>query len=551
MSRRKTSRQLVVSVLMTLVGAVALVAANASAATSGPAAESQTAARGGVYRILNTSDFDHIDSALAYFSHSWSMEGATQLRLYYYPYVKGSASQRIAPMAATGLPRISNGGKTYTITVKKGFRFSDPGGTAVNAASFKRAFDRAVNQKLQSPASSFLDDVASVRATGSHTLQIALKRVAPDFLGRMTMPFFAAVLPSTPIDAEVSKGPLYSAGPYYIREWNRNTSALAVRNPNWNNAKEPWRSLRFANNVDRMTWGGFGGDLATHRLQCERNEADACGFPTAQAKELADKYGVNKGRFMVDKDVLVWRVDMNNEQPLFRNNPGLRKAVLHALDRRFMTAQHGFLAGNRTDQMLPPLMPGFKDFNLYSLKGPNYTRAKALAQNNLRGGKAIFYAYNRAQGPGVAQSVQFNLKQIGLDVEIKMFDRVVQNTKSGTRGEQFDLTHEGWHADYLDPSQFINVILDGRRLQAENNVNSSYFSGGGVKNYTQKLDAAYAASGAERLNLYSALDRDIMANGAPSAPYIAGTTRRFYGPDVGCYLANGQIGVVLVNICKT
>ena len=42
-----------------------------------------------------------------------------------------------------------------------------------------------------------------------------------------------------------------------------------------------------------------------------------------------------------------------------------------------------------------------------------------------------------------------------------------------------------------------------------------------------------------------------MANGAPTAPYISGTTRRFFGPNVGCYVSNGQVGTVLVNICKT
>ena len=380
---------------------------------------------------------------------------------------------------------------------------------------------------------------------------ITLKRVAPDFVPRISMPFFSAVPSSFPLDAEVDKGPMISAGPYIIQEWNKKTSALAVRNPRWNNAKEPWKSLGFANNVDRITWGGIGGDLATHRLQCERNEADICGFPTAQAKELADKYGINKARFKVDQDLLVWRVDMNNEQPLFRNNPQLRKAVMHALDRRFMTAQHGYLAGKRTDQFLPYGMAGFREADIYSLRGPNYAKAKQLAQGNLRGGKAVFYAFNRSQGPPVAQSVQFNLKQIGLDVEIKLFDRVVQNTKAATRGEAFDMTHEGWHADYPDPSNFINVLLDGRRLQAANNVNTSYFSGDGVQNFNAKLDKAYAAAGSERLNLYAALDRDIMANGAPTAPYISGTTRRFFGPNVGCYVSNGQVGTVLVSICKT
>jgi len=537
------------SAVMALVGASLLVAASASGGTTGSATASQAEAqRGGTYRILNTSDFDHIDTALSYFTHSWNLAGATQLRMYYYPYVAGAASERITPMAAQGMPRVSNNGRTYTINIKRGFKFSN--GENVTAANFKRAFDRAVNQKLQSPAASFLDDLASVRTQGQYTLVVTLKRVAPDFLARITMPFFSAVLMGTPLDAEVDKGPLHSAGPYYIQEWNKKTSALAVRNPNWNNNREPWKSLGLQNNVDRITWGGIGGDLATHRLQCENNEADACGFPTTQAKELADKYGVNKGRFMVDKDLLVWRVDLNNEQPLFKDNPKLRQAVLHALDRRFMTAQHGYLAGKRTDQFIPYGMGGFKEANIYSIKGPNYAKARQLAQGNTRGGKAVFYAFNRAQGPPVAQSVQFNLKQIGLDVEIKLYDRVVQNTKAATRGEPFDITHEGWHADYPDPSNFINVLLDGRRLQAENNVNTSYFSGNGVANYTRKLDAAYAASGAKRLDLYAALDRDIMANGAPTATYISGTSRRFFGPSVGCFISNAQVGTVLTTICK-
>jgi peptide/nickel transport system substrate-binding protein len=537
------------SAVMALVGASLLIAATASGGTTGGAAADQTQVqRGGTHRILNTSDFDHIDTALSYFTHSWNLAGATQLRMYYYPYVAGARSQRIEPMAATGMPRVSNNGRVYTINIKRGFRFSN--GQQVTAANFKRAFDRAFNQKLQSPAISFLDDVASVRTQGSHTLVITLKQVAPDFLARITMPFFSAVLANTPIDTEVTKGPLHSAGPYYIQEWNKGTSALAVRNPNWNNNAQPFRALGFQNNIDRITWAGFGGDLATHRLQCERNEADACGFPTAQAKELADRYGVNKGRFYVDPDLLVWRVDLNNEQPLFRDNPNLRKAVLHAVDRRFMTAQHGYLAGKRTDQFSPYGMPGFREYDAYSLRGPNYARARQLAQGNTRSGKAVFYAFNRAQGPAVAQSVQFNLKQIGLDVEIKLFDRVVQNTKAATRGEPFDITNEGWHADYPDPANFVNVLLDGRRLQAENNVNTSYFSGNGVAGFTRKLDQAYRAAGAQRLNLYAQLDRDIMVNGAPSATYISGNTRRFFGPSVGCVGYNPQVGTILTSICK-
>ena len=140
-------------------------------------------------------------------------------------------------------------------------------------------------------------------------------------------------------------------------------------------------------------------------------------------------------------------------------------------------------------------MPGFKDCDIYSLEGPNYAKAKALAQGNTRDGKAVMYTFNTSAGPPIAQSVQFNLKQIGIDVEIKLFDRVVQHEKAATRGEPFDLTLEGWGADYPDPSNFINVLLDGRRIQADNNVNVSYFNN---PKYNKQMDQAYKLAGDAR-----------------------------------------------------
>ena len=44
---------------------------------------------------------------------------------------------------------------------------------------------------------------------------------------------------------------------------------------------------------------------------------------------------------------------MNTSRGIFQNNVKLRQAVANAIDRRFMVAQHGYLAGKRTDQFLP------------------------------------------------------------------------------------------------------------------------------------------------------------------------------------------------------
>ena len=518
------------AVVLAAVGVGLLLAAGFASPASGESQGSaSSAARGGTLRVDLSSDFDYIDTSLAYFNHSWQLMNATNLKLYSFPDKEGGAGSRMRPEAAVGFPRISRDGRTYTIRVKSGFRFSD--GSAVTAASFRAAIARALNPRMQSPASSFLDDVASYRTAGRNTLVIRLKKLAPDFITRLTMPFFSAIPANRPIVAEGVSAPMVSAGPYYVREWTKNQSALVVRNPHWNNARQPWKALGRPAMVDRFVYA-IGITPAASKLRIERNDTDLAGVGAAQAAELAERYGVNRGRFFVRKNMVTWFLTMNNASPLFRNNVRLRQAVAHAIDRPQMVRQHGFLGGGRTDQILPPGMPGFRDANVYSLRGPNNGRANQLANGNKRSGKAVLYAFNVSFGPTVAQVVQFNLRQIGIDVEIRQFDRVVQHEKMATRGEPFDIGHEGWGADYADPSNFLNVLLDGRRIQATNNVNTSYFNN---PTYNRKLEQASRLYGNARLRAYGNLDAEITRAQAPMAPYINTNARIFVSQNVGCY----------------
>ncbi len=467
---------------------------------------------------------------------------ASQLTLMYYPHVEGAAGGRLSPMASQGMPKVSKDGKTYTFTIKKGFKFSN--GTPVTSANFKRAFDRGVNKSMQSPASSFLDDVVGWKAPNPNTFIVTQKQVAPDFLARMSMMFFAAVPVNTPINPDGVKAPTVSAGPYYLKEWNEKTSALLVRNPFWKNNVEPFKSLGFKNDLDQVHYV-IGADLATQRLQCEKGEADLCSFPPTQAKELYDKYGLNKTQFFVKPQTVLWYLNLNMESPLFKGNQKLRQAVANGVDRKFMTAQYGFLAGKRTDQFLPFSMPGYQPADIYSLKGPNYKKAKALAAGNTRTGKALFISSNVGVGPPIAQSVQFNMKQIGIDVEIKLLDRVVQQTKLATRGEPFEFGLSGWGMDYPDPANFINVLLDGRRIQAENNVNTSYFND---PKYNALMDKAYKLAGQPRLDAYAALDRAIVKDAVPVAPFIATNSRWLTSKKVGNFGYTSIQGVLLTQI---
>jgi peptide/nickel transport system substrate-binding protein len=523
------------SIVLAAIGAGLLLAAGfASPAEGGSQASDRSAARGGTLRVdFTPNDFDYIDTSLAYFSHSWQMLNATQLKLISFPDKEGAAGSRMRPEAAAGFPRVSRDGRTYTFTIKRGFRFSN--GAPVTSANFRAAIARALNPRMQSPASSFLDDVQSYRTPNARTLVVRLKKVAPDFLARMSMPFFSAIPTNRPIVPEGVDAPLVSAGPYFLQSWDKRRTAVAVRNPHWNNNRAPWRALGRPALVDRIVWN-MGITPAASRLRVENNETDLGYAAPAQYSEIAQRYGINRGRFFIRKNIVFWYLALNNNSPLFRNNARLRQAVNHAIDRPQMVRQHGYLGGGRTDQILPPGMPGFRDANIYSLRGANPSRASTLARGNTRGGKAVFYAFTTVPGPQIAQVVQFNLRQIGVDVEIKQFDRVVQHEKVGTRGEPFDISHSGWGADYPDPYNFINVLLDGTRIQATNNVNESYFNN---PTYNRKMEQASRLFGAARLRTYGNLDIDIMRNQAPLAPYINTNARIFVSQDVGPYTFSG------------
>src|SRR5439155_1237581 len=130
-----------------------------------------------------------------------------------------------------------------------------------------------------------------------------------------------------------------------------------------------------------------GGTPEDRRLGNESGASDySHHIPPYACSELAQKYGTNQGQLHVGPDLSVSYLAMNNEQPLFKGNLALRKAVNYAIDRRALVAQGGFLAGKRSDQILPPLMAGYKDADIYPLKGPNFSFAKKLASGHTGNG---------------------------------------------------------------------------------------------------------------------------------------------------------------------
>jgi ABC-type transport system substrate-binding protein len=517
----------------------------ASAAAAKPA---KTGATGGTLNADLSTDVDYTDPALDYFQPGWEIEYATCLKLMNYPDANGPKSSQIVPEAATGFPKVSNNGKTYDFTVNASFtKFSN--GAPVGPANFKAAIDRNADPKMQSPSLPFFSDivgadkspVSGAKVQGSHLI-ITLTKASPDFVARMAMPFFCAIPTDLAHDPNGVLAPA-SAGPYYISDRVPNKSITIKKNPNYK-GKRP-------HNVNQINYN-IGNSLDAIYLRTQQGATDyaAGGIPPASWAEAAQKYGINKGQFWVKPILSISYLAFNHDRPLFKgaNGIALAKAINYAIDRKAMLVQSGFLAGKKTDQMLPPGLAGFRDAALYPLKGPDLVTAKKwLAKSGVKDGTQLeLYIANRGSAPLRAQIIQFNLKQIGLNVNPHLFARAVQIDKEGTRGEPFDLTAEGWIADYADPYDFINVLLSGDNLHDSNNNNVAYFND---PKYNKAMTAASLMSGAGRYKAYGDLDVNMMINNPPWAAINNFNSRIFVSSRVGCFTYNSIYSMDLAAAC--
>ena len=531
--------------LSTVTVAIALLAVFAGSAV---AKTGKAGATGGTLTVDLTTDVDYTDPALDYLSTGWEIEYATCLKLFNYPDANGAKGSQLTPEAAAGFPKVSNNGKTYDFTVNAGFtKFSN--GQPVTAASFKAAFDRDADPKMQSPSLPFFQDVvgadkspvSGVKVKGNHLI-VNLTKAAPDFLARMAMPFFCAIPTNLPHDPNGVTTPP-SAGPYYISDRVPNKSITIKRNPNYK-GKRPHNVTQFNYVV------GNSLDATYLRVQQGATDYAAGGIPPASYAEAAQKYGLNKGQFWVKPQLGTSYLAFNHDRPLFKgaNGTALAKAINYAIDRKALLTQSGYLAGKRTDQILPPGIAGFRDANLYPLKGPDLTTAKKwMAKTGVKDGTTVeMYTSNRGAAPLQAQIYQFNLKQIGLNVNTHLFARAVQIDKEGTRGEPFDITTEGWIADYADPFDFINVLLSGDSLHASNNNNVAYFND---PTFNKAMRAAALLSGQQRYTTYGNLDVKMFATNPPWAARANFNDRILVSSRVGCFTFNSTYSVDLAALC--
>jgi peptide/nickel transport system substrate-binding protein len=461
----------------------ALVAVSLLALTSGLASASP-AKQGGIFLVGSPGASVQIDPQLSYVSTGWWLEYATAAKLYNHPDKAGQAGGLLRPEVARGFT-VSNAGRTYTFTIKKGFRFSD--GRPVTAKNFAYAIKRAQDERLGSPARSFIEGAWSA-GTVRGKLVIHLSSPDAELLSKLATPFFQATSTKLPPSSEVTSG-YPSAGPYYFAENEVNTLTSLRRNRYYRGARPHHLA---------------GVDVRWNQANKVSPGFDQSPVPASAAQSLGEHFGVNKTRFWVKPLACVGWVAFNDDNGVFAGNPALRKAVNWALDRTAYAEAAGPYAANPWTHLLSPITPGSvtaKNKQPYAVR-PNLEKARALAAGHMGDGKLVIAYRLSGSSPAQAQIVRQNLIELGFDpANIRMDPRPGSNVYGPEPPLLYDLAvGVGWCTDIDGYSDLEYVVA------------SAHLSG-----YEQKLERVERLKGTARLQALGKLDLEITRDAAPVA----------------------------------
>lgn len=485
---------------------------------------------------------------------SAQLEYATCAKLLNYPDEPAPAGSRLEPEVAESMPRVSPEGKTYTFTIRKGYRFSPPSNEPVTAATFKYTIERSLNPKLVTPAA-FIPDIVGEKAyrarkarhiagviARGRTLTIKLTRAAGDLPTRIAMPFFCAVPTNTPMHP--LKGPIPSAGPYYVASHDPVTETIVKRNPNYTGP----RPHRLAEIVFSSP-SAFSTPLSIARVKAGAADYAPDTLLSGSWPELNRRYGADSPaaraghqRAFINHWLDLDALTLNASRPLFAI-ARLRRAANFAIDRRALAAGGsvpgaGYLSSTPTDQYLIPSVPGFKDVDIYPLSG-DLQRARRLAGNKRRA--AVMYICNFSPCLRDAQIVKKNLAAIGIAVEVKTFTFSDLFAREFRKGEPYDIGLMTWGFDYPDPFDILNGLLDG-----------SLGHNGGQFNdpaWNLRLEAVAKLAGKRRASAYARLDVKLAREAAPWVPFGYSTTLDFFSPRIGCQRYQPIYGMDLAALC--
>jgi peptide/nickel transport system substrate-binding protein len=517
------------------LGAVVSVLILAAVAAIGLSACGSSGKEGGTLQGSYASFPDYLDPQISYTAEGWTAMYNTYVPLLTYAHANGEAGSQVIPGLAKEMPQISNGGKTYKLTLRKGLKYSD--GTAVKASDFANAIERMFKvdsggsffytdivgaAKFQETKSGHISGIKTDDATGEITIELTKPRGT--FNNELAL-LFAAPVPADTPDKDQSASPPPATGPYAITKSEPGRGWTYARNPQWEKNNAKLMPDLPSGHVDKI-------DISVVRNQSTQvNDVEQGksnwmfdSLPADRVTEVQNKY--TGTQFRPEPTISNYFFWMNVTKPPF-DDVKVRQAVNYAVDPEALVRIYsGGL--EPLQQVLPPGMPGHEKLDLYP-----HDMAKAkqmIAQANPPDRDITVWTDDLSPNDDAGAYYQDVLKKLGFNAKLKVLGADNYFTVIGNLSTpDLDTGWADWFEDYPHPNDFFQPLLDGGSIFPTNNGNFAQID-------DPKLNAKIAELSTKQLTpdveqQYAALDRAYMEQ-APWAPYGVRELSTFVSSDV-------------------
>jgi peptide/nickel transport system substrate-binding protein len=478
---------------------------------------------------------DYLDPALSYTAEGWTAMYDTYLPLLTYAHASGTAGSKVIPGLVKAMPKITNGGKTYTMDLQPGLEYSD--GTPIKASDFTKTLERTL--KLNSPGTPFYTDIVGAEKfaetktggipgieTNDKTGHIVINLTRPrgTFNFELGLLFVAPLPPGTPAK-NLSASPPPASGPYEITKSEPGRGWEYERNPAWTKTNGKVLSDLPAGHVDKIDITVVRND-STQVNEIEQNRTNWMQTPPPADRYAEVKSKYEGTQFRVEPTISTYYFWMNMKKPPF-DDLKVRQAVNYAINTDALERIYsGQLAA--THQILPPSMPGYKKYDLYPY---NLGKAEALIKEANPSDRDItVWTDNESPNDEAGAYYADVLEKLGFNVSLKTINADSYFTVVGNLSTpDLDTGWIDWYEDYPHPNDFFQPLLAAESIFPTNNTNVSLME-------DSKLDAKVAKLreeefGPEQEAQYAKLDREYMEQ-APWAPYGNKTVSTFVDDEI-------------------
>lgn len=415
-----------------------------------------------------------------------------------------SADNKIVPLLAESWT-ISDDGTLYTFLLRDA-KFHN--GEPVNATDVINSWQRAASKAVASPVvENYLGDIAGmselragtatelkgVEVVKDRVLRVRLKAPNAAFLGKLTYPT-AAVLPSgTPPLRDVKD--MIGTGPYKVVAYTPEAEIALTRFDNYHGERP-----KVANLTYRIV-----KDPSTRLTLFRTGRLDWAGLTQQDYSAMRGQANVK----LVDRPATFY-IGMNGTvYPPFADRR-VRQAFNHAVDRKRVVADVLGELGTVAEGIVPPVVPQA------NMPKPSLGFDPELARRLIKEagweGKLppldLWVSDSLGDRRRSAELVVSMLREhLGVEVQMRLVESSVLIQRA-TRKE-LGLFFGSWYADYLDPENFLSVVLSSY------GQNRASWSNAEFDRLCREADAMLP--GPERLELYARAEA-IALNEAPWIP---------------------------------